>query len=71
MYAGEFVDEAREAAVETRHGKIFEQARGPQIENRMIEPGGLTPEGAGQPRSPIYLVRVPVVFVADCRTADV
>ena len=36
--AGELVDEAREAAIETRHGEVFEQARHPQIEHGMIEP---------------------------------
>jgi len=49
LHAGEFVDEAREAAVETCHGKILKQTRDPQIEDGMIEPGGLTPEGTGQP----------------------
>ena len=50
LHAGEFVDEAREAAIETRHGKILKQAWDPQIEDGMIEPGSLTSEGAGQPR---------------------
>ena len=49
LHAGEFVDEAREAAVETRHGKILKQTRDSQIEDGMIQPGGLTPEGTGQP----------------------
>src|SRR5690606_8452596 len=45
----ELVDEAWEATVETRHGEVFEQARHPQIENGMIEPGGLATEGTSEP----------------------
>lgn len=33
----------------TRQGEIFEQTRHAQVEHGMIEPGGLTSEGAGQP----------------------
>jgi hypothetical protein len=39
LHAGEFVDEAREATVETCHGKLFKQARDPQIEDGKIQPG--------------------------------
>jgi hypothetical protein len=45
----ELVDETREAAVETGHGEVFEQAWHPQIEDRMIKPGRLATEGTGQP----------------------
>lgn len=47
--AGEFVDQAWKAAVKPGKAQVFEQTRHPQVEDGMIEPGGLTAKGAGEP----------------------
>lgn len=47
--AGEFVDQAWKAAVEPGKAQVLEQARHAQVEDGVIEPRGLTAEGAGEP----------------------
>lgn len=47
LRAGEFVDEAWEAAIETGERQILEQARHAHIEHGMIKPCCLPAEGAG------------------------
>jgi len=46
--AGQLVNHAREATIETREGKIFEQAQHTQVENRVILAVRLPPERTSQ-----------------------
>lgn len=62
LHPSQLVDDTGKAAVETRQGEIFEQTRHAQVEHGMIEPGGLTSEGAGQQVFPVPVCPVMMRF---------